>query len=395
MAWTAPADKSTGDIITAAIWNNLLGASGNLADYTLGGIVTTAGDLGYGTGANAVSRLGIGSASNVLKTNSGATAPEWGTIAKSEITGWGNDKSLFTNSSGALTEVALGASGTVFKSAGATADPTWSTVTATEIDGGNDKMLYTDNSGNVTELALGTSGQILQANGATSAPSFATNAPAASAITGWGNDKILYTGNSGTLTELALGSSGQVLQSNGATSAPSFATAGSGAWEVVGSNTSEVSLTGGTESIMLTISGLSITKPFYVYCRWRAVDTTGSSKSFQWGYTTSAGTTKAGAANDYNMGFVYTAGGVTTGMGYAFGFPNFVATYSIAGADWWGNRQGNTLTGQVVGPINANSSGSGGNSLGTTSPITAIVIYGQPNSSGTLYVRDTYVLEQQ
>jgi hypothetical protein len=41
-------------------------------------VVTTAGDLIYGTGADAVTRLGIGTAGQVLKVNSGATAPEWG-----------------------------------------------------------------------------------------------------------------------------------------------------------------------------------------------------------------------------------------------------------------------------------------------------------------------------
>ena len=41
-------------------------------------VVTTAGDLIYGTAADTVTRLGIGTAGQVLKVNSGATAPEWG-----------------------------------------------------------------------------------------------------------------------------------------------------------------------------------------------------------------------------------------------------------------------------------------------------------------------------
>jgi hypothetical protein len=44
-------------------------------------VVTTAGDLIYGTGADAVTRLGIGTAGQVLQVNSGATAPEWATPA--------------------------------------------------------------------------------------------------------------------------------------------------------------------------------------------------------------------------------------------------------------------------------------------------------------------------
>ena len=43
--------------------------------------VTTAGDVIYATGSGAVTRLGIGTAGQVLKVNSGATAPEWGAAA--------------------------------------------------------------------------------------------------------------------------------------------------------------------------------------------------------------------------------------------------------------------------------------------------------------------------
>ena len=41
-------------------------------------LITTAGDLLYGTAADTVARLGIGTAGQVLKVNSSATAPEWG-----------------------------------------------------------------------------------------------------------------------------------------------------------------------------------------------------------------------------------------------------------------------------------------------------------------------------
>ena len=44
-------------------------------------LVTTAGDLLYGTAADTMARLGIGTANQVLKVNSGATAPEWGTVS--------------------------------------------------------------------------------------------------------------------------------------------------------------------------------------------------------------------------------------------------------------------------------------------------------------------------
>jgi hypothetical protein len=44
-------------------------------------LITTAGDILYGTAADTVARLGIGTAGQVLKVNSGATAPEWGAAA--------------------------------------------------------------------------------------------------------------------------------------------------------------------------------------------------------------------------------------------------------------------------------------------------------------------------
>jgi hypothetical protein len=40
-------------------------------------LVTTAGDLVYGTAADTMARLGIGTAGQILTVNSGATAPEW------------------------------------------------------------------------------------------------------------------------------------------------------------------------------------------------------------------------------------------------------------------------------------------------------------------------------
>jgi hypothetical protein len=40
-------------------------------------LITTAGDILYGTAADTMARLGIGTAGQVLQVNSGATAPEW------------------------------------------------------------------------------------------------------------------------------------------------------------------------------------------------------------------------------------------------------------------------------------------------------------------------------
>lgn len=63
LASTPTATKSAYDLANAAIPKST---------------VTTAGDVIYATGSSAVTRLGIGTAGQILKVNSGATAPEWG-----------------------------------------------------------------------------------------------------------------------------------------------------------------------------------------------------------------------------------------------------------------------------------------------------------------------------
>lgn len=49
-------------------------------------IIDAAGDLIYGTANDTASRLAIGTAGQVLQVNSGATAPEWGTVSSGGYT---------------------------------------------------------------------------------------------------------------------------------------------------------------------------------------------------------------------------------------------------------------------------------------------------------------------
>ena len=102
MAWTGGSTKSTGDIISATIWNNYLGASGSIEE-TAPAKVTTAGDIVYGTGANAIARLAVGTANQVLVVNSGATAPEWGSVVSSAIAGTGSSSGQVLTSTGSGT----------------------------------------------------------------------------------------------------------------------------------------------------------------------------------------------------------------------------------------------------------------------------------------------------
>ena len=61
-------------------------------------LITTAGDLLYGTAADTMARLGIGTAGQVLKVNSGATAPEWGAAGAAGFVGVSCYKSAATQS---------------------------------------------------------------------------------------------------------------------------------------------------------------------------------------------------------------------------------------------------------------------------------------------------------
>ncbi len=49
--------------------------------YDFQNTLTTAGDIAYATSAGVWARLGIGAANQLLKTNAGATAPEWASVA--------------------------------------------------------------------------------------------------------------------------------------------------------------------------------------------------------------------------------------------------------------------------------------------------------------------------
>lgn len=74
MSWTAPRTYTTGELITATIGNTHW--RDNFLE-TLAAKVTTAGDIGYATAANALTRLGIGSVFQHLRVASGGAAPEW------------------------------------------------------------------------------------------------------------------------------------------------------------------------------------------------------------------------------------------------------------------------------------------------------------------------------
>jgi len=72
---------STGDVITVPTGQTLTVTDGiPVASGGTGIASFTAGDILYATGATTLTKLGKGTAEQVLAMNSGATAPDWGSV---------------------------------------------------------------------------------------------------------------------------------------------------------------------------------------------------------------------------------------------------------------------------------------------------------------------------
>lgn len=82
MAWGTPTTVVTGTVILTS-WGN--GVRDNFNE-TAPAKVTTQGDTVYATGANALARLAKGTALQIYRMNSGATAPEWVTLTAALVT---------------------------------------------------------------------------------------------------------------------------------------------------------------------------------------------------------------------------------------------------------------------------------------------------------------------
>lgn len=76
MAYVSPSTKTTGTLITAAIWNQDIVSN---VQAGVPDIFTAAGDIVYATAADVAGRLALGgTAYQTLRVNSAVTAPEWG-----------------------------------------------------------------------------------------------------------------------------------------------------------------------------------------------------------------------------------------------------------------------------------------------------------------------------
>ena len=98
------------------------------ASKTMDMTLTTTGDTLYASAANTPARLAVGSARQVLQTNSGGTLPEWVASPQSLLTGQGD--LLYTSSANTLARLAAGTgSYHLTMNSGGTA-PEWTEVSA-------------------------------------------------------------------------------------------------------------------------------------------------------------------------------------------------------------------------------------------------------------------------
>ena len=232
----------------------------------------TAGDLTYYASGTTFTKLGIGTAGQIL-TSSG-TAPQWSTLTGVAVTTFSAGTTGFTPSSatsGAITlagtlittnggtglssytagdllyyatgsvlsKLSIGTSNYVLTSSGTApqyvAQSTLSVGTATNVAGGTSGAVhYQSGAGATTFLSIGTAGQILTVNAGATAPQYVSSLTTAQGGTGLtsftAGDLIYYTSGT-TFTKLGIGTNGYVLTSNG--TAPT--------WSAVSSSVSTIS----------------------------------------------------------------------------------------------------------------------------------------------------------
>jgi len=157
----------------------------------------TAGDILYASGTTTLTKLAKGTAEQVLAMNSGATAPDWGSVDLTVLP---------------TITAAKGGTGQTSYTAG--------------------DIVYASGTTAVSKLAKGTGLQVLQTNSGATAPEWA-NSPQ-SLMTAAGD--ILYASGANTLAKLAKGSDDEVLTL--ASGVPSWAAAaGGGAWTLISTTT--------------------------------------------------------------------------------------------------------------------------------------------------------------
>jgi hypothetical protein len=170
--------------------------------------MTTQGDTIYGGASGSGTRLGIGTAGQVLTVNSGATAPQWSTLSGVAVTTFSTGTTGFTPSSATSGAVTL--AGTLITSNGGTG---LSTYTAGDLP-------YYASGTALSKLGIGTNGQILTSSG--TAPQWSTLSGVAVTTISFGTTGLTpATATSGAITV-----AGTLAIANGGTNSTATPTAG-------------------------------------------------------------------------------------------------------------------------------------------------------------------------
>jgi len=305
--WTDPATITVGTATLATTATNLSGGA--------------AGSLPYQTGAGATSFLGIGTATQILKVNAGATALEYA------------DQS--TLAVGTATNLAGGAAGSLPYQTGSGSTTFLGIGTATQIlkvNAGATALEYANQSslsvGTATNLAGGTANQIaVQSN--VGATTFITAPTVASSVLSWSGSAFAWiTPAAGTVTSVTattpLASSGgstpdislgTVTTANGGTGLTTY-TAGDLPYYAAGTALSKLGI--GTATYILTSSG---TAPQYTD---PATITVGTATT-----ATTATNVAGGAAGS----LVYQTGASTTST-LALGIQGYVLRAGASAPEW-------------------------------------------------------------
>jgi len=164
--WTTPNDTDLVKDGAAAI--RTLGSAVDTTTKNLNPETTT-GDIAYRSAtANVNTRLGLGTAGQVLRVNSGATAPEWATTAdQTPLTTKGD---LFTFDT-ADARLPVGANGHTLVANSATATGLeWKVDPVADLVTTAGDTLYATAADTLVRLGIGTAGQVLTVNSGATAP---------------------------------------------------------------------------------------------------------------------------------------------------------------------------------------------------------------------------------
>jgi trimeric autotransporter adhesin len=272
--------------------------------------MTTLGDIIYGGAVGAGTRLGIGTAGQVLTVNSGATAPQWSTLSGVAVTTFSAGTTGFTPSS--ATSGAITLAGTLITSNGGTGLTTYTA---------GDLPYYATGTA-LSKLGIGTNGQILTSSG--TAPQWSTLSGVAVTTLSFGTTGLTPS----TATSGAITVAGTLNVANGGTGQTTLATGslgygqGTSAYAALAIGTAGQVLTvnsGATAPQWSTLSGVAVTTISF--------GTTGLTPAT----ATSGAITVAGTLAIANGGTNSTATPTAGGVGYGTGTAHAYSSVGTSG----------------------------------------------------------------